>query len=406
MTNPALHKALLVVRATVRMRVLLRRYQVDAPLPPGDLPPSHPHSHHHHHHSDRSVHRTASSRRAAPADPELAIVGRRPSLPRGCSGSSQADKDGGDESASLSSTQTKEAIEGGGAAEKGIYPRASNGTSSSYHDLTDALLPPQEPHGGRQRLRASASHRTSVSGDGTNEAAWDAALSAISEAQAAQQQHGLHDGHQRPAGGAVARGPGVAGACGRNLLQSDAAALLQLVTASYFSWMLVCVPLGMLSFFLGWGAIPTFVLNLLALIPLALVLGDVTEDLAVRDGPLIGGLLNATFGNVVELILSIAALQKGLYLVVAASLVGSILSNLLLVLGSCFFFGGLYYKSQSFNATSNRATSSLLLLATIGVAIPTAAGHLVATHDRDLMILWISRGTAIVMLGWCDGRTS
>lgn len=71
----------------------------------------------------------------------------------------------------------------------------------------------------------------------------------------------------------------------------------------------------------------------MALIPLALVLGEVTEDLAIRFGDVIGGLLNATFGNVVELILSIAALTKGLYTVVAMSLIGSVLSNLLLVMG-------------------------------------------------------------------------
>lgn len=73
--------------------------------------------------------------------------------------------------------------------------------------------------------------------------------------------------------------------------------------------------------------------NFVALVPLALVLGEVTEDLAVRFGDTVGGLLNATFGNVVELVLSLAALSKGLFLVVAMSLIGSILSNLLLVLG-------------------------------------------------------------------------
>ena len=78
--------------------------------------------------------------------------------------------------------------------------------------------------------------------------------------------------------------------------------------------------------------------NIIGLIPLALILGEITEDLAVRFGPTIGGLLNATFGNVVELILSIVALTKGLYTVVASSLVGSILSNLLLVLGKLMWF--------------------------------------------------------------------
>ncbi len=79
--------------------------------------------------------------------------------------------------------------------------------------------------------------------------------------------------------------------------------------------------------------LPLFLQNILGLVPLALLLGDVTEDLALRFGDVIGGLLNATFGNVVELILSIAALAKGLFVVVAYSLIGSVLSNLLLVLG-------------------------------------------------------------------------
>lgn len=89
-----------------------------------------------------------------------------------------------------------------------------------------------------------------------------------------------------------------------------------------------------------------FILNFLALIPLALLLGDVTEDLAVRFGDTVGGLLNATFGNVVEMILSIAALRQGLYTVVSASLLGSILSNLLLVLGElcCCLYACLLHK--------------------------------------------------------------
>lgn len=97
--------------------------------------------------------------------------------------------------------------------------------------------------------------------------------------------------------------------------------------------LLVMAPLGILAHYLHWGPVAVFLLNFAALVPLALLLGEVTEDLAVRFGSTIGGLLNATFGNVVELILSIAALTKGLYVVIAASLIGSILSNLLLVLG-------------------------------------------------------------------------
>ncbi|GAX74130.1 hypothetical protein CEUSTIGMA_g1579.t1 [Chlamydomonas eustigma] len=185
-----------------------------------------------------------------------------------------------------------------------------------------------------------------------------------------------------------------------NWMYNDLFAIHALLTASALNLLLLVIPLALASGILGWGALPTFWLNLLSLIPLALVLGDVTEDLALRFGNIIGGLLNATFGNIVEVILSVAALEKGLYVVVASSLVGSVLSNLLLVLGCCFFFGGLYYKVQTFNATSNRACSSLLFLAAIGVAIPTAAKNILmgdSSVDSEQTILWISRGTAIIL---------
>ena len=115
--------------------------------------------------------------------------------------------------------------------------------------------------------------------------------------------------------------------------KSDAKAIYGLIMSSWMNILLVMAPLGILSHYLHWGPIAVFLLNFAALVPLALLLGEVTEDLAVRFGATIGGLLNATFGNVVELILSVAALTKGLYVVIAASLIGSILSNLLLVLG-------------------------------------------------------------------------
>ncbi|KAK9915517.1 hypothetical protein WJX75_000169 [Coccomyxa subellipsoidea] len=155
--------------------------------------------------------------------------------------------------------------------------------------------------------------------------------------------------------------------------KTDAAALLRLVTSSWMSLFLVAVPLGFCAQFLGWGSIAIFVLNFIALVPLALVLGEVTEDLALRFGDIIGGLLNATFGNVVELILSVAALSKGLYTVVAMSLIGSILSNLLLVLGFCFLCGGSKYKQQSFNMMVNKACCSLLFIASVAIVIPTSA---------------------------------
>eukprot|EP00775_Hariotina_reticulata_P012174 gene12173-12311_t len=137
--------------------------------------------------------------------------------------------------------------------------------------------------------------------------------------------------------------------------------------------------------------------NWLALVPLALLLGNVTEDLATRFGDTIGGLLNATFGNVVEIILSVAALRQGLYTVVSTSLLGSILSNLLLVLGCCFLFGGIYHQTQTFNAVANQATSSMLMLSCLSIVIPTAAMHS-GHHISEEALINLSRGTAVIML--------
>lgn len=179
----------------------------------------------------------------------------------------------------------------------------------------------------------------------------------------------------------------------------DLFAVKEMLMSSSLNILMLCVPLGIAAQFCNWGATAVFVLNFLALIPLALLLGDVTEDLAVRFGDMVGGLLNATFGNVVEMILSIAALQQGLYTVVAASLLGSILSNLLLVLGCCFLFGGARFRVQNFNAVANQATSSLLFLSCISIVLPTAAMQLSTAEEvSHSELLGISRWTALIML--------
>lgn len=181
--------------------------------------------------------------------------------------------------------------------------------------------------------------------------------------------------------------------------RNDAKALLGLLTSSWLNLMLLVVPVGWICHFCHVNSIVVFVLNIVGLVPLALILGEITEDLAVRFGPTIGGLLNATFGNVVELILSIVALTKGLYTVVAASLVGSILSNLLLVLGCCFLIGGVKHKTQKFSATVNKASCSLLFLACIAIVIPTAAPALYSTTTLDDAAVYnISHSTAIILV--------
>ncbi|GFR44006.1 hypothetical protein Agub_g5152 [Astrephomene gubernaculifera] len=182
--------------------------------------------------------------------------------------------------------------------------------------------------------------------------------------------------------------------------RSDLVALKEILS-NWINLLLLVVPLGIVAGALKWSEAYVFSLNFLALIPLALVLGDVTEDLALRYGSVIGGLINATFGNIVEIILSIAALLNGLYGVVAASLLGSILSNLLLVTGCSFFFGGIFNKTQKYNANGNQAASSMLFLAALGFLIPTGASLLFGggrDGNAQEVVLGISRGTAVVLL--------
>ena len=135
--------------------------------------------------------------------------------------------------------------------------------------------------------------------------------------------------------------------------------------------LLLCVPCALVSNGLAWDDSVTFFFALLSLAPIAERLGFVTEQLAIHTNETIGGLLNATFGNATELIVAIAALSKGLYKLVQLSLLGSILSNMLLVLGTAFFFGGMRYKTQFFGKVSSQINSTLLMLSTAGVLLPT-----------------------------------
>jgi Ca2+:H+ antiporter len=118
------------------------------------------------------------------------------------------------------------------------------------------------------------------------------------------------------------------------------------------------------------GSVPVFVTSALGVIPTAALMGRATEELAARSGPGIGGLLNVTFGNAPELIIALFALNKGLHEVVKASLVGSILGNILLVLGAAMFFGGWGRDRQLFDRTAATAQSSMLLLAIAAMSMP------------------------------------
>ncbi|WP_110113629.1 calcium/proton exchanger [Bacillus sp. CGMCC 1.16541] len=138
-----------------------------------------------------------------------------------------------------------------------------------------------------------------------------------------------------------------------------------MVNKIFFITVLAGVPLSVVGRLLHWSEVLMFIIYCLTIVALAGYMGRATESLAIVSGPRVGGLLNATFGNAVELIISIFALKEGLVAIVLASLTGSVLGNLLLVAGLSFFVGGLKYKRQEFNVYDARHNSGLLMFAVI-----------------------------------------
>lgn len=144
-------------------------------------------------------------------------------------------------------------------------------------------------------------------------------------------------------------------------------------------WMLVFVPIAiLLEFFAPQHHLLVFLAAALAIIPLAGWLGQATEHLAEHAGEGVGGLLNATFGNATELIIALSAMRVGLYDVVKASIAGSIVGNILLVLGASMLAGGLRYPEQHYNPTAARSQATLLTLAAIALVIPAAYRAVIA----------------------------
>lgn len=159
--------------------------------------------------------------------------------------------------------------------------------------------------------------------------------------------------------------------------------------------LLVFVPCAVLSSTFNLPQSITFVLALLGLAPLAERLGFVTEQLTLHTNDSIGGLLNATFGNATELIVAASALFRGLNRLVQLSMLGSILSNMLLVLGSAFFLGGCRYKKQYYSKISSQINSTLLILSCVGVLGPTILT--MTTEESRLGELGFSRFTSILL---------
>src|SRR4026209_1961463 len=115
-----------------------------------------------------------------------------------------------------------------------------------------------------------------------------------------------------------------------------------------------------------------FVLSVLAIVPLAALLSHATESVAAKTGDAIGGLLNATLGNLTELVIALTALRAGQYVLVKASIDGAIVTNTLFMLGASFLLGGLKYHTQEYNRINARFQAGLLFLATIALLVPSA----------------------------------
>ncbi|KAF7183486.1 hypothetical protein CNMCM7691_003685 [Aspergillus felis] len=172
------------------------------------------------------------------------------------------------------------------------------------------------------------------------------------------------------------------------------------LASSYANLLLPTVFLGIASASWGWGDTSTFVLNLLAIFPLASLLSFSTEELAKSVGSAVGGLINATFGNAVEMIVGATAVNRGEIHIVQASMIGSVLSGNLLILGSCFFAGGYNRQTLRFSPDVSQILSSLMVVITSFLLIPSAL--YVTTRapatDTEESVLNLSRAAAIILL--------
>lgn len=151
------------------------------------------------------------------------------------------------------------------------------------------------------------------------------------------------------------------------------ALLLKEVRDNPILWLLAIVP----AVFVAKGINPEahtllFVLSVLAIVPLATLLSTATESVAAKTGDTVGGLLNATLGNLTELVIALTALAAGQYMLVKASVAGAIVTNTLFMLGASFLLGGMKHHVQEYNRTSARLQTGMLFLATIALIAPSA----------------------------------
>jgi len=174
--------------------------------------------------------------------------------------------------------------------------------------------------------------------------------------------------------------------------------LLKEIKHSPLLWMLIFVPLVLAVERIAPSAHTVlFVLAVLAIVPLAALLSHATESVAEKTGDAIGGLLNATLGNLTELIIALAALHAGEYMLVKASIAGAIVTNSLFMLGASFLLGGLRHHVQEYNRAGGRLYSALLLMATVALLAPAAVADLDLARG-GVTAQKLSAGLAILLI--------
>jgi Ca2+:H+ antiporter len=159
----------------------------------------------------------------------------------------------------------------------------------------------------------------------------------------------------------------------------------------------IAIPIAFFAKFAVWSSTWVFILSTIGVVPMAGLIGQATESLAIYTGPKVGGLLNATLGNAAELIITLVAIKEGYLELVKASITGSIIGNILFVLGMAMIVGGLKHGVQSFDRKSAGNHAILLTLAVLALAIPSFFSHSIGA-DNSFRVEGLSIGVAIIMI--------
>lgn len=174
--------------------------------------------------------------------------------------------------------------------------------------------------------------------------------------------------------------------------------LLQEIRHNKLLWLLLFVPIMFAAQQLRPEAHTLlFVLSVLAIVPLAMLLSHATESVAAKTGDAVGGLLNATLGNLTELVIGLTALKAGQYMLVKASIAGAIVTNTLFMLGMSMLLGGLKYHVQEYNRISARMQAGLLFLATVALLVPSAVSQADSAEKAQFM-QQLSLGLAVLLI--------